>query len=449
MESANSQKGTTPNADDPASPNEGDLRRKTVCLVVVASLFVALGSIVFLCNWFWFSRTAEEANATADVPARRAVRGERISVSINARQKPVELKPVPGLGDTVTEEQLEKALSAALPLWHPPTVPSLIHELRLWGQKCEFTEEMVGEAWSGGMIVETLLSDELCRERTTPIGDDYIIDSPFGVHVVQNGSNDAVGLRGQGHYAQLVAVLGETGVPASTAVTTVSGRIGTITDLLQDAILRYTPAEEQEFIGVALALWLPPETGWMDQWGNGYTFDALLKQLLDTPLGKGVCGGCHVPYAVTVIVRVDEQYTVLSRGMRKRALDWLEALSRVLENSERDSGGWDKSWPDTKEIERLSGEEVLDRITITGHHLEWIALAPSRVRPHKGAVSRAVASFVRDLDDIPTLPGGKRVFKVLLPCSHGARALCLLRDRSPYETWRRHWDAGRVSRSAS
>jgi hypothetical protein len=72
-----------------------------------------------------------------------------------------------GLNDIVTDEQLFIALSASLPLWHPPSVPSLVHELKLWGKDCVFAKEHVGgEGRTGKMMIETLLSDLLCAERT-------------------------------------------------------------------------------------------------------------------------------------------------------------------------------------------------------------------------------------------------------------------------------------------
>ena len=69
-----------------------------------------------------------------DVPARLAARGETLPLVINASDFPVQIVPIPGLEDCVTDEQLLVALNASLPLWHPPSVPSLVHELKLWGK---------------------------------------------------------------------------------------------------------------------------------------------------------------------------------------------------------------------------------------------------------------------------------------------------------------------------
>ncbi|MEN6405334.1 MAG: hypothetical protein ABFC77_02570 [Thermoguttaceae bacterium] len=376
---------------------------------------------------------------SADIPARRAARGERLPLSIKARQIPIKIEPVVGLADVVTDEQLIKALNASRPLWHPPTVPSLIHELKLWGRNANFTKQMVGQARSGTTMVETLLSDKLCRERTTPNGASFLVDSPFGINVVQSGTMDAKYNRAEGHYGQLLMVLGETGVPLNTPVTTASGRCGTIADILQEAVMRFEWSKELEFIGVALALWLPPETSWTDQFGNRYSFDELVEHLMAVPCGQGACGGCHIAYTIAVVLQVDSQYRILSSSNRQRAVQRLANISARLEKTKLVEGGWDQTWPGggTKGI--IYEDSLLDQITVIGHHLEWISLVQEPARPSRETVAHAVSACIADIDRLPPLD--HRSFKTILPCSHAAHALCLLRNKDPFTTWMAYWAA--------
>jgi hypothetical protein len=211
-----------------------------------------------LCLTFVPGCSQDKVPSDADIPARRAARGERIPTIITCRENPLCVKPIPGLEQCVTDRQLCDALCSAMPFWHPPTVPSLLHEMRLWGTESHFSEEMVGRDRTGDFTLKTLLSDSLCKENTPPADSNYLIDSPFGVYVVRNGTVDSAAYRGEGHYGQLLMVLAESGVPTSTPVSTASGRTGTVKDLLQDAIMRYSPTVEQEFIAIGLALYLPP-----------------------------------------------------------------------------------------------------------------------------------------------------------------------------------------------
>jgi hypothetical protein len=169
-------------------------------------------------------------NADLIVPARLAARGERIPLMVKCRERPLKVLPTSGLANVVSEEDLVTVLCSALPLWHPPSVPSAFHELKLWGRSAVFTKEMLGKERTGDFLVTTLLSDKLCRENTVKIGASYLVDSPFGIHPVLAGSDDAIEYRAEAHHGQLLMVLGEVGVPATTPVTTSSGRVGNVAD---------------------------------------------------------------------------------------------------------------------------------------------------------------------------------------------------------------------------
>jgi hypothetical protein len=309
-----------------------------------------------------------------------------------------------------------------------------------------FTNEMLGVERTGEFLVTTLLSDKLCRANTAAVGGTYLLDSPFGIRPVLAGSEDAIEYRAEGHYGQLLKLLGEVGVPSATSVTTSSGRVGDLVDIYQDALMRFSLAQELEFIGCALAYWHPPEKTWKDQFGNEYSFNELVSHLISIPLGKGSCGGCHVPYTVVVILRVDERFTILSEDVRRQARKWLAELSQLLEDRWAACGGWDKYWSQNSDLKPLWRDDLLDRITITGHHLEWIALAPPDVRPSETVVKRAVRALRSDVESLPPL--SQQPFKTLLPVSHGARALALLRGEDPYLLWMKYWKEGRLKRSA-
>lgn len=370
-----------------------------------------------------------------DTPARRAARGETIPLVIKVRKSPIEVNPISGLEDVISEDVMRKALVASLPMWHPPSVPSLVHELRLWGLDCDFDKDFVGgEGRSGSMMVDTLLSDHLCSERTVRIGSgkggSYLIDSPYGIHAIQSGSYDAVEYRGETHYGKLTSLMGEVGLPLNTPVVTSSGHTGTLADVLQDTIMRFRWDRELEFVGCSFAYWLPPEKSWKNQFDDKFTFDELVLRLIDRPFGNGSCGGCHVPYTVVMILRVDEQHTILGSRVRQRAYSWLRQLSGILEETQLPDGSWERDWGRTGQKGRLFNDPVLDRITIIGHHLEWMAFVPDDYRLPKEAIAKAVACLGREIDKLSPLP--YRSFKSVLPCSHAARALCCCKGVDPF-----------------
>ncbi|GHT37137.1 hypothetical protein FACS189427_09730 [Planctomycetales bacterium] len=226
-----------------------------------------------------------------------------------------------------------------------------------------------------------------------------------------------------------------SGVPLSTPVTTSSGRVGTLADVLQDTMMNFGWDKELEFAGCSFAFWLPPEKSWTNQFGETFTFDELLEHLLAVPLGKGCCGGCHIPYTVVILLRVNEQYQILSNSTVQAAEIYLNKLTSVLESNQLPDGSWERDWGKTGEKGVLYNDLVLDKITILGHHLEWIALLPESFDVPKETIQKAIVAVTEQIDQLPPLE--KRSFKTILPCSHAAKALTLLMRQESFEVWQR------------
>ncbi|MDR1480602.1 MAG: hypothetical protein LBJ00_16860 [Planctomycetaceae bacterium] len=371
-------------------------------------------------------------------PARRAKCGEKVSPQIAIREFPIQIGTIGGLEDTVMEKHIFVALSASLPLWHPPSVPSLVHELKLWGKNCHFTREMVGgEGRDGQLMLKTLLSDKLCSEHTVVLGGGkggvYLVDSPYGIHPIQSGSYDAVEYRAETHFGKLTMLMALSDVPISTPATTSSGRGGTIADILHDTIMNFDWDKELEFVGCSLTLWLPPEKSWTNQFDDRFTFDELMDRLLTIPLGKGTCGGCHVPYTVVTLLRVNEQCPILTYKTQRSAKMWLRNVVCLLEKNQLSDGSWSRDWGNTGQQDTLYGDDLLDKITIVGHHLEWQAVAPVDCRLSRECIKRAVIAVNRQIEQLPV--PRHRSFKTILPCSHVAKAMCMLYGCDPFTFW--------------
>jgi hypothetical protein len=153
-----------------------------------------------------------------------------------------------------------------------------------------------------------------------------------------------------------------------------------------------------------------------------------MDRLLDVPLGKGCCAGTHVPYTILTLLRVDEQVPILDPKIRTKAETWLERVAAVLEKTQNEDGTWRRDWGDTGQDGFLYGDPVLDNITIVGHHLEWLGLAPERFRISKPMIQKSVIAVVAQIEQQPPLE--HRSFKSILPCSHVGVALCQFRQKS-------------------
>jgi hypothetical protein len=187
------------------------------------------------------------------------MRGDRLQSDYSSRPLPMIIKSKKHYSNVVSEVELISVLCTALPWWSPPTVPSAYHELKLWGKDAVFSSEAIGISRTGSTLVKTLLNDADCRANTVPLGGSYLLDSPFGIRPALIGGEDAIRFRGEAHFGQLLQIMGECGIAANTRVTTSSGRVGTLSDILQDAVSTFSLYEtELEFIACGLAYWRGP-----------------------------------------------------------------------------------------------------------------------------------------------------------------------------------------------
>lgn len=242
-------------------------------------------------------------------------------------------------------------------------------------------------------------------------------------------------LLGAAHVDQLLKVLADADIARSTPVVTESAS-GSIADLLADSIARFSLEQELEFTALAYCRWLPPQTEWRNRFNARFSFDDVARKLCGQPLGTGACNGIHGLQAIAQMLAVDKLHPLLSDSSISQIEGHLRECTLCLEANELPSGGWGDAWsgvagplPD--------GEQVWSpRFTVissTGHHLEWIAIAPAELRPATPIVRRAIQALVREVAGMSE--SDRSNFKHFLPVSHAARALCQLRGESAIRLW--------------
>lgn len=351
------------------------------------------------------------------------------------RTFPLRIEPTGELASLVADRDVRIALQATLPYWDPPGVATMLHALRLWGREAKFPPDINGnEVLSGGGMVETLLDNDLCIQRNRNWFDEYLVQTPHGIRIATSHQALSGELLGVTHVDQLLQVLGEAGVPRDTPVRASSGETGDVGDLLDDSLMRFTLQQELEFSACAFARWLPPRRSWTNRFGREYAFDDIAAELSSRSFGTGACNGCHVVFALVNLFRADEQMPILSQRIRRGVESRLRECTLLLEENELADGGWNHRW---SAADRADAEPKnvyggrFDRIAVTGHHLEWIALAPAEVRPSIPVLRRAVHALVADIHGCSEPERAN--FKNFWPLSHAARALTLLKDAAPTE----------------
>jgi hypothetical protein len=251
-----------------------------------------------------------------------------------------------------------------------------------------------------------------------------LLDSVYGVAVSVSASQEDAP-----HVDKLLAVLGEIGIPRSTSVRTQTSD-KSVADVLADSVARFQLGQsELEWTAVAYSSYLPPSRSWVNRFGERFTFDDLADALLQRPEGEGPCYGTHVLYALNYLIRIDEACAVLEPVTVARIRQRLQQASMNLENAQYSTGAWSEDWHVPRGEARSSLPEpplaAKNIVRASGHHLEWIALAPYDVRPSQACVARASSYLLRrGLSFAPSEIG-----ESYGPLTHAARALCLLHNQ--------------------
>ena len=206
---------------------------------------------------------------------------------------------------------------------------------------------------------------------------------------------------GIAHHDQYLKVMGDLGLSSETAIRLPDGSPSTLGEVIRNSLANFDIGQELEFTAVAYSRWLPPTRSWVDRHGDRHSFDDIAEALMKRPSDKTSCCGAHTPYALVNLLRANQQYPILDPDVARRVEAHLVDISRRLEANQDPSGAWLGRWYVSREP--VPDETIgFQAIWATGHHLEWITLAPEHLRPNRQCIERARA------DARPTHPWAHR-----------------------------------------
>jgi len=190
---------------------------------------------------------------------------------------------------------------------------------------------------------------------------------------------------------------------------------------------------ENEWTMMIYARTVFPQFEWTNEYGERVDAIKLIEELLQRELHHGACAATHRLEALVLLLRADDQAKALPPELRQRILDHLRNVSKLLVESQFREGFWTRYWTDGEEaLDKEIGGDY-DRLLATGHHLEWMALAPPEVLPPRENIVRAAQWAVRTMLEIDE----GLLDQKFGPLTHVARALCLWRGMEPYDAWRK------------
>jgi hypothetical protein len=321
----------------------------------------------------------------------------------------------------VTASELRQLVDKCRLKW-PVSTSHLLHFWRMWtlvdDSKDADPRLSVGTLVSCDQVRRVFLDSARFREAYPGVPP-WFVRGAAGL--IARAKQDATDSSGEAHPGQFLATLAECGVSLDEPVAMSGSRL-TVRDFLAQSSHDFTDGVASEYCAVAFACYCAPRRSLTNKFGESILFDDLMKTLCAITPGQGWCHGTHACYGVAALLRVNQTESILSQSAVKRGTDYLSRVAGLLKAAQHPDGAWRSDWPagTACEAPALALASWGDSIVATGHHLEWLAIAPQHLLP-RARIESAMQFVVKGLREASE----EDIVTAYLGWSHAARALLL------------------------
>ena len=353
------------------------------------------------------------------------------------RDTALQIAPLYDDPQLVSDEELAAVLKQIIPHFPAKKMkPNHIeHALRAWHVDAKFQDP---DALSGEKLRDFLIDygrfaaswkpEQESDPQPEPLLQERPDDGVY-VHWGREASSASV------HHDHLLACLTEAGLPLSQPVFTPNRRDLTFRDVLRQALRDFRYDErETEWSVMAFGLWLAPTAkSWRLADGREMSFDLLAQRLLRGHKKMGTCGGTHRLYSLMVLLRLDEQYDILSDDVQKAVFRHLETVRDLLTIGQFEDGHWPYNWPAGDEAVKKPDLSIplFRHVIATGHHLEWLSIAPESLHPPREQIRQAAAWVIQKT----VAMSEAEILENYTFFSHVGNSLAMWRKTSPSKFW--------------
>ncbi len=345
------------------------------------------------------------------------------------RVEPLRVAPLFDRPEMVSDEDLAAVLWQIRPEFPRKELrPNLVeHAIRAWSVQAEFHDPAI---LSGQEMLDFLLDHGTYLLSWTDKDTPLLEDRGTGVGVNWGRYRSA-----SVHHDHMLASVTEAGARLDSTVFLPSQRVLTLEDVLREALRDFRLDErETEWSALAFGLWLPPAKNWRAADGRELSFDLLAQRLIRGHLELGVCSGTHRVYSLMLLWRLDQEFDILGDEMADRVYAHLELVRDLISDSQFEDGHWPSNWDaGAQALINPRKDELKDIVIATGHHLEWLAIAPPELHPPQAHIEKAADWIIKTTKQ----QSHAGILARYTFFSHVGNALAMWRKTSPSDFWKR------------
>ena len=175
------------------------------------------------------------------------------------------------------------------------------------------------------------------------------------------------GVGKEGHSGQFLSMLAQCNVDPSYPVR-VQGHEFTIHDLIRGEQRSCRSNSELSFKLIAFMHYLPSDATWVNDQGEAWSMERLIREEINQPIRGVACGGTHRLNGLSLAVKQREKRGEPVEGIWLEAKNFTDQYEQYCYRLQNSDGSWSTEWfrgpGDEKDIDR--------RCRTTGHLTEWI-----------------------------------------------------------------------------
>lgn len=196
----------------------------------------------------------------------------------------------------------------------------------------------------------------------------------------------------EGHPTQFMGYMSMADIPLDYEFQADRGKI-TIRDIINDAKMQVRHGPEVTWTLWAISHYEEPDVQWINNVGEPWSIERLLKIQIDEPVLTGACGGTHGLFALCYARNM-----YISTGKPLRGV-WLEADQKIKRYmlEAKTLQNHDGSFSTNHFRGPGYSEDFATRITASGHQLEWLLVALPQSRLSEPWIRKGIESVATDL----------------------------------------------------